>query len=123
MALDRKNDLGIILEDRFDVICKEIREIRHYRPDFIFVYEDGSQKKMIYDTIDNIPEYTEDGVEHYESLIFYEVEDFSIETYEKLDTAIGEEWKRLLTRGNLPKRIFCYDVKKNIHEVTPELLQ
>lgn len=110
-------------EDRFDSICKEIRELRHYRPDFTFVYSDDSEKKIVYDTINNTPEYTKDGVEHYESLIFYEVEDFLLGTYEKLDTPIREEWKRLLTRDNLPKRIFCLDVKKMIHEVTPELLQ
>lgn len=120
---DKKEDLGILVEDRFDSICKEIREIRRYRPDFIFVYEDGTEKKMIYDTINNTPEYTEDGVEHYEYLMFYEVEDFSLETYEKLDTPIKEEWKHLLTRENLPKRIYCVDIKKNIHEVSSDLLQ
>ena len=59
---------------------------------------------MVYDGINNVAEYTEDGVEHYESLIFYEVDDFSLETYEKLDTPIREDWKRLLTRDNLPCR-------------------
>lgn len=87
------------------------------------MYADGTEKKMIYDTINNTPEYTSDGVEHYDSLIFYEVEDCSLETYEKLDTPIRDEWKRLLTRENIPKRIFCFDIKKNIHEVTPELFQ
>ncbi len=122
-ALDKKNSLGIVQEDKFDSICKEIRELRHYRPDFTFVYADGTEKKMIYDTINNTPEYTSDGVEHYDSLFFYEVEDFSLETYEKLDTPIRNEWKRLLTRENIPKRIFYFDIKKNIHEVTPELFQ
>ena len=77
---------------------------------------------MVYDGINNVAEYTEDGVEHYESLIFYEVDDFSLETYEKLDTPIREDWKRLLTRDNLPCRIHCYGKNSN-HEVSPELLK
>lgn len=121
-ALDKKNSLGIVQEDKFDSVCKEIRELRNYSPNFIFAYADGGKKKMIFDTINNMPGYTPDGVEHYDSLIFYEVEDFSMETYEKLDTPIRSEWKRLLTRENMPKRIFCIDVKKKIHEVSSELL-
>lgn len=117
-TIEKKSELGIIEEDRFDSVCKQIREIRHYSPDFIFEYEDGSEKKMIFDFINNTPEYLESGVEHYESLIFYEVEDFSMETYEKLNTDIKDEWKVLLTRETLPKRIYCYDRKKNIHEVS-----
>ena len=122
-VIDKKEQLGVESEDRFDSICKEIREIRHYKANFIFVYEDGSEKKMIYDFINNTPEYTENGIEHYESLIFYEVEDFSMETYEELDTPIREGWKFLLTKDNLPKRIYCYDINKKIHEVNPELLR
>ncbi len=120
---DKKEELGIANEDEFDSICKEIREMRHYNPNFIFLYNDGTEKKMIYDTINNTLEYTEDGIEHYEFLLFYEVEEFSLETYEKLDTPIREKWRYLLTRDNLPKRIYCYDIKNNIHEVNPDLLQ
>ncbi len=46
-----------------------------------------------------------DGIEHYQSLTFYEVEDFSLETYEKLDEGINEEQIVYLKRDNLPKRI------------------
>lgn len=112
-----KDKLGIYTEDKFDAICKEIRRIRHFSSDFIFEYADGSKKKMIYDYLNNTMEYTEDGIEHYEALIFYEVEDFSMKTYEMLETPIRDEWKRLLTRDNLPNRIYCYDRKKNIHEI------
>ena len=122
IAKDKKAELGIISEDRFDLICKEIREIQHYTTDFIFEYNDGTEKKMVYDGINNVAEYTEDGVEHYESLIFYEVDDFSLETYEKLDTPIRKDWKRLLTRDTLPCRIHCYGKNSN-HEVSPELLK
>lgn len=119
----KKDKLGISVEDEFDSICKEIRKIRHYSPNFIFEYADGSKKLMIYDFINNTLEYTEDGIEHYESLIFFDVEDFSMETYEKLETSIRDEWKYLLTRDNLPNRIYCYDRKKRIHEVSGDLLK
>lgn len=116
-AKECRDKLGIYTEDKFDVICKEIRRIRHFSSEFIFEYADGSKKKMIYDYLNNTMEYTEDGIEHYEALIFYEVEDFSMKTYEMLETPIRDEWKRLLTRDNLPNRIYCYDRKKNIHEI------
>lgn len=122
-STDNKSSLGIIEEDNFDKMCKEIRDFRRSKPEFIFVYENGIEKKMLYDTINNTIQITDDGLEHYESLIFYEVENFSTETYEKLNTPIKEEWKRLLTRDNLPKRIYCYDTNKNIHEVSPDLLK
>ena len=122
-ALENKNNIGIEQEDKFDLICKEIRGLHHYSADFTFMYADGTEKKMIYDSINNTPEFAEDGVEHYDSMIFYEVEKFSLEIHEKVDTPIRYERRRLLTRETLPKRIFCFDMKKNIHEVTPELLQ
>lgn len=122
-TLENKNNIGIEQEDKFDLICKEIRRLHHYSADFTFMYADGTEKKMIYDSINNTPEFAEDGVEHYDSMIFYEVEKFLVEIHEKVDTPIRDERRRLLTRETLPKRIFCFDMKKNIHEVTPELLQ
>ncbi len=117
-ASEKKDMLGIVETDCFNDICKEIREVRHYSTDFTFEYENGIEKKMIYDTINNTPEYDEQGIEHYDQLIFYEVPDFSIETYQMLDTEKRKEWKVYLKKEDLPKRIYCYDNKKNLHEVS-----
>ena len=50
-------------------------------------------------------EFTDGRVEHYESLLFYEVEDFS-NALEKLDEGIREEQKVYISRDNLPVRIY-----------------
>ena len=109
--------LGIMAEDAFDNLCKRIREFRHYNADFVFEYEGGEKKSYIYDFINNTVEYSKDGQEHYESLLFYEVKDFSLETYEELDRGIKEEQKLFLTRANLPKRIFGVNRDKHLEEI------
>ena len=43
---------------------------------YMFEYADGSMKKLIYAYFDNTAEYTDEGVEHYESLLVFEVEAF-----------------------------------------------
>lgn len=116
-SIIQKSKLGIIEEDKFDSICKEIREIRNYNHIFTFEYEDGTKKVMEYDCTSNAPEYTEFGVEHYERLVFYELRDFCVETYASSDFEYSDEWKVFLTRESLPKRIYCQD-RKGIHEVS-----
>jgi hypothetical protein len=104
-----KNKIGELKmssSDGFDELCKKIREFRHYNPEFIFEYEDSSSQKLIYDTINNTIEYTDDGVEHYETLLFYRVDEFSLEAYEQLDEGIKEEQKVYLSRDSLPKKIY-----------------
>jgi len=98
-------ELGILSTDSFDELCKKIREFRHYNPEFIFEYADGTKKNLIFDTINNTIDYTDEGVEHYHSLIFYEVEKFCLEAYEKLDEGIREDQIVYLTRNTLPFRI------------------
>ena len=98
-------ELGILSTDSFDELCKKIREFRHYNPEFIFEYADGTKKNLIFDTINNTIDYTDEGVEHYQSLIFYEVEKFCLEAYEKLDEGIQEDQIVYLTRNTLPFRI------------------
>ena len=100
----KTNELGILSGDSFDELCKRIREFHHFSGEFIFEYPNGKKLNLIYDFMNNTMEFSE-GIEHYQSLTFYEVEDFSLETYEKLDEGINEEQIVYLKRDNLPKRI------------------
>lgn len=99
------SDLGFLTNDSFDELCKKIREFRHYNTKFVFEYADGSKRNLIYDFINNTITYTDDGVEHYQNLIFYEVEEFCMEANEKLDEGIRDEQIVHLRRDNLPIRI------------------
>ena len=65
-----------------------------------------TQSNLIYDSINNTIEYTDDGVEHYDSLLFYKVNEFSLEAYEQLDEGVKEEQKVNLNRANIPKKIY-----------------
>lgn len=98
-------ELKISVSDDFDELCKRIREFSHYSSEFIFEYSDGRRQNLIFDFVNNTVKYTDDGIEHYQSLLFYEVDEFSLETYEKLDEGIKEKQKVYLTRENLPSRI------------------
>ena len=100
------SNLKFLSSDRFDELCKKIREFRHFNPEFIFEYEDGGSQKLIYDSINNTIEYTDDGMEHYDSLLFYKVNEFSLEAYEQLDEGVKEEQKVYLNRANIPKKIY-----------------
>lgn len=102
---EKECELGMIKTDDFDELCKKIREFRHYNSEYIFEYSDGRTQKLIYDFINNTVEYTDDGVEHYQNLLFYEVDEFSLEAYEKLDEGIREEQKVYITRETLPSKI------------------
>ncbi len=110
-------DLGIGIYDKFDGLCKKIREFGHYNPEFIFEYDNGRRINLIYDFINNTIEYTDGGIEHYKSLLFCEVEDFSLEAYEKLDEGIGEEQKVFLTRENLPYKIYAVHRNHELEEI------
>lgn len=99
------SNLGFLSNDSFDELCKKIREFRHYNAEFIFEYADGRKRNLIYDFMNNTIEYTDNGVEHYQNLIFYEVEEFCLVAYEKLDEGIRDEQIVYLRRDNLPIRI------------------
>ena len=98
-------DLGFLSTDNFDELCKRIREFQHYNGEFIFEYADGKKLNLIYDFMNNTIQHNDEGVEHYESLVFYEVELFGKEAYEQLDEGIREDQVIYLTRNNLPSRI------------------
>ncbi|MBO4869424.1 MAG: kinase [Clostridia bacterium] len=110
---DKKTELGIRNEDEFDKLCMRIHDFNHYSVRFVFEYTDGKKEKMFYDFINNTVQTTPDGMEHYESLLFYKVKDFSTETIDKLNYNIKEDQKVFLSRNNLPERI--YGVYNQIH--------
>lgn len=114
---NKESELKISEVDHFDELCKKIREFRHYNAEFIFEYPDGRKINLIYDFINNTIEYTDEGVEHYVSLLFYAVDEFSLEAYEKLDEGIREEQKVYLTRDNLPSKIFGVHRNHNLEEI------
>lgn len=103
---EKEMELGIISSDDFDELCKKIREFCHYNIDFLVEYPDGRNRKLLFDMINNTMEYSDEGFEHYQSLRFYEVEDYSLQTLEKIDAGLLDDhiWK--LTRENLPSRIW-----------------
>ena len=100
--------LGMCNVDEFDELCKKIREFRRYRSGFVFEYENRKTIKVIYDTLNNVMEFSTEGREHYQSLLFYEVDDFSVLSYEKLEMGISEGQMVYLTRDSLPKKIYGY---------------
>lgn len=102
----KMSELGFLSDDSFDELCKRIREFQHYNVEFIFEYTDGRKRNLIFDFLNNTIEYTDDGVEHYQSLVFYEVEEFCLEAYEKLNKGIRNDQIVYLRRDNLPTRIF-----------------
>lgn len=109
--------LGIVADDSFDVLCKSVREFRHYSTNFIFVDDNGKEKKMIYDSLNNTMEFSDDGIEHYDSIIFFEVDSFGIETYEKIDSGIDVDAKYVLTRENIPQKIYGVHRDNTLEEI------
>lgn len=101
----KSSSLGMLSDDSFDELCKRIREFQHYNGEFIFEYADGRKLNLIYDFMNNTIEFNDSGEEHYEHLLFYSVERFGLEAYEKLDEGIREEQIVYLTRNDLPTRI------------------
>lgn len=114
---DKKNELGIIVSDDFDELCKRIRKFDHISSEFIFEYADGLRIKLIYDFINNTIEYSSDGVEHYDSLLFYRVEEFSLEELEKLDAGIQEDQIVYITRDSLPAKIYGVHRDGHLEEI------
>lgn len=114
---NKMSELGIISSDAFDSLCKKIREFKNYNVEFIFEYTDGKKLNLIYDFKNNTAEYTEEGIEHYEKLLFYSVDEFSLKAYEQLDKEIREEQKVYLTRENLPSRIFGVHRNRELEEI------
>ncbi len=101
----KSSSLRMLSDDSFDELCKRIREFQHYNGEFIFEYADGRKLNLIYDFMNNTIEFNDSGEEHYEHLLFYSVERFGLEAYEKLDEGIREEQIVYLTRNDLPTRI------------------
>lgn len=114
----KEYELGIIASDNFDELCKRIREFRHHNIEYIFEYADGRRLNLVYDRKSNTAEYTENGIEHYESLLFFVVDDFSIESYEQLGRGIKEEQKVYLTRKSLPNKIFGVNRNHQLEEIS-----
>ena len=114
---EKKDELGIIESDYFDELCKKIREFDHYNSEFIFEYADGRRKKLIYDFNNNTIEYSSEGVEHYDNLLFYEVKEFSLEELEKLDAGIQEEQIVYITRDSLPAKIYGVHRDGHLEEI------
>ena len=102
---ERKHELNLIHHDQFDELCKKIREFNEYNLFFVFEYEDGRKQKLIYDIHKNTMEFNDDGVEHYDGLLFYKVDEFE-DSLKKIDKGELEDKKLYLTRDNLPKKIF-----------------
>lgn len=73
--------------------------------EFIFTYADGGEINVIYDPINNVAEYSEEGYEHYKQLSFYQVDEFSYNNYEEIDEGLMEDKRVFLTRLNLPRKI------------------
>ena len=101
---NQKKELGIYEEDDFDRFCVRIREFSNYNLCFIFEDEDGIEHNMIYDDYNNTKEYTEDGFEHYDKLIFWKVKDFSLASLEKLNDEKNRK-EVILTRTSIPRKI------------------
>lgn len=114
---DKKNELGIIASDDFDELCKRIRKFDHISSEFVFEYADGLRIKLIYDFVNNTIEYSSDGVEHYDSLLFYRVEEFSLEELEKLDAGIQEDQIVYITRDSLPAKIYGVHRDGHLEEI------
>lgn len=114
---DKVKELGISTIDEFDELCKKIRAFIGYNTDFSFEYADGKTLNLVYARNNNTIEFTDDGIEHYESLLFYDIGEFSSDTYEKLDAGISEDQKVYLVRDNLPVRIFGIHRDGHIEEI------
>ena len=108
--------LGIDESDPFDLLCASIREFRNKKLDFVFEYEDTSIN-VVFDKLKNSMSFSKDGKEHYDGLWFIAVQDFSMETYELLDKGIEESQRVLLTRENLPPKIWGIDRRGEAHQL------
>lgn len=99
----RRRELNLIYHDQFDELCKKIRDFKKYNIYFVFEYEDGIKHKLVYDIHNNTIEFNDDGLEHYEGLLFYKVDEFE-DSLKQIDKGELEDKKLYLTRDNLPKK-------------------
>ena len=112
---ERKHELKLIHHDQFDELCKKIREFKKYNIYFEFEYDDGIKQNLVYDIHNNTIEFNDDGVEHYDGLLFYKVDEFQ-DSLKKIDKGELEDKKLYLTRDNLPKKIFGIHRKHRNYE-------
>lgn len=104
--------LKIPNHDWFDTLCIKIQNNRRASLDYMFEYSDGRNVCVVFDFRNNTKEYTDSGMEHYESLRFYCVPDFSLESYEKLDDGAFDLSEITLTREAIPYKIFSVNRNK-----------
>lgn len=104
--------LKIPNHDWFDALCIKIQNNRRATLDYVFEYFDGRRVCAVFDFRNNTKEYTDTGMEHYESLQFYCVPDFSLESYEKLDDGAFDSAMLTLTREAVPCKIFSVNRNK-----------
>lgn len=114
---NKMSELGIIKKDKFDELCGIINEFVNYSPEFIFEYESGQKENVIYDILNNTSGFSDNGIEHYDSLCFFVVDEFSIESYVKLDNGILDEQRIYLTREDIPDRIYSVSNKGELREI------
>ena len=111
----RRRELNLIYHDQFDELCKKIRDFKKYNIYFVFEYEDGIKHKLVYDIHNNTIEFNDDGLEHYDGLLFYKVDEFE-DSLKQIDKGELEDKKLYLTRDNLPKKIFGVHRKHRNYE-------
>ena len=116
---NKYSELGIAVNDDFDILCKKIRITGYRNPDFIFEYPNGKKINLVYDYFRNPISYSDEGIEHYESLLFYDIGEFSKDTHSKLDKCILEktEQKVYLTRENVPSNIYNVGVNHKLVKI------
>lgn len=112
---ERKHELNPIHNDQFDELCKKIRAFKKYNIYFVFEYDDGIKQKLVYDIRNNTIEFNDNGVEHYDGLLFYKVDEFE-DSLKKIDKGELVDKKLYLTRDNLPKKIFGIHRKHRNYE-------
>ena len=108
------DNLKIPNHDWFDALCIKIQNNRRATLDYVFEYSDGRRVCAVFDFRNNTKEYTDTGMEHYESLRFYCVPDFSLESYEKLDDGAFDSAMLNLTRETVPCKIFSVNRNKQM---------
>lgn len=112
LPASKTDGLKIPDHDWFDTLCIKIQNNRRATLDYVFEYSDGRKVCAIFDFRNNTKAYTDAGMEHYESLRFYCVPDFSLESYEKLDDGVFDPSMITLTRETVPCKIFSVNRNK-----------
>lgn len=113
LPIPKCGGLQISQHDWFDALCIKIQNNRRATLDYTFEYSDGRNECVVFDFRNNTKEYTDSGMEHYESLRFYCVPDFSFDSYEKLDAGFYDKCMIYLTRSSVPQKIYSVN-RKNL---------